>query len=146
MDAAPDPELAELAGLIREGIGRLNWRMRAEREHNGPGPLVLAVLSRLCRAGTHTPKALAEAERVQLQSLTRVLGSLHERGLISRRPDPAVGRQSLVDITGEGLALLRGYSEDRERWLAESISETLSHTERELLRLAAELMIRVADR
>jgi hypothetical protein len=51
-----------------------------------------------------------------------------------------------VDITGEGLALLRGYSEGRERWLAESISETLSHTERELLRLAAELMIRVADR
>jgi DNA-binding MarR family transcriptional regulator len=119
--------------------------MRAEPDQSAPGPVVLAVLSRLYRAGTHTPKELAEAERIQPQSLTRVLATLQERGFISRVPDPADGRQSLVDITPAGLAALRSYTVQREQWLAEAMAETLSPTERELLRLAAELMLRVAD-
>jgi DNA-binding MarR family transcriptional regulator len=145
MRTPPGPELTELARLVQAGVGRLNWRMRAEPDQAAPGPLVVAVLSRLYRAGTHTPKALTEAERIQPQSLTRVLATLQERGLISRAPDPADGRQSLVDITAKGRATLQEYTEQRERWLAEAMAETLSPTERELLRLAAELMLRVAD-
>jgi DNA-binding MarR family transcriptional regulator len=145
MQTQPETDLTELARLVREGVGRLNWRMRAEPDQSTPGPVVLAVLSRLYRAGTHTPKALAEAERIQPQSLTRVLATLQERGFISRVPDPADGRQSLVDITPAGLAALRSYSVQREQWLATAMAETLSPTERELLRLAAALMLRVAD-
>ncbi len=63
-------ELAELSRRVREGVGRLNWRMRAEVDR-AAGPAVLAVLSRLYRAGTQTPTELAEAERLQPQSLTR---------------------------------------------------------------------------
>ena len=140
-----DPELADLAWRVREGVGRLNWRMRAERDPNGPGPAVLAVLSRLYRAGTHTPTELAEAERLQPQSLTRVLAWVTERELVMRSPDPADGRRSLVSITPAGLAVLREYSIQRERWLATALESTLSPTERQLLKLAADLLIRVAD-
>ncbi|MCR6484631.1 MarR family transcriptional regulator [Amycolatopsis sp. OK19-0408] len=140
-----DPELAELARLVREGVGRLNWRMRAERDLNGPGPAVLAVLSRLYRAGTHTPTALAEAERLQPQSLTRILAWVTERELVTRAPDPEDGRRSLVSITPAGLAVLREYSVQRERWLAAALERTLSPTERQLLKLASELLVRVAD-
>jgi DNA-binding MarR family transcriptional regulator len=140
-----DSDLAKLAETVREGVGRLTWRMRAERDPGGPSPLVLSVLSRLYRAGTQTPKALAQAERIQPQSLTRILASLERQGLISRRPDPADGRQSLMDITGAGLEILRDYSERRERWLAGAIAETLTETEQELLAMAARLMLRVAD-
>src|SRR5690348_16306585 len=89
-----DAELARLSRAVREGVGRLNWRMRAECDSASPGPTVLAVLSRLIRAGTHTPKELADAERIQPQSLTRILASLTDRGLITRAPDPADGRRS----------------------------------------------------
>jgi DNA-binding MarR family transcriptional regulator len=143
--ASADPELADLAWRVREGVGRLNWRMRAERDPNGPGPAVLAVLSRLYRAGTHTPTELAEAERLQPQSLTRILAWVTERELVTRSPDPADGRRSLVSITPAGLAVLREYSVGRERWLAGAIETTLSPTERQLLKLASELMLRVAD-
>src|SRR5207302_10858992 len=119
-------DLAEPCRTVREGVGRLNWRMRAERDRSGSSPLVLAVLSRLYRAGTHTPKALAEAEKIHPQSLTRVLASLESGGLISRRRDPADGRQSLIDITDGGLRTLRAYSEQRERWLAVAMAETLT--------------------
>lgn len=143
--AEAESELAELAFRVREGVGRLNWRMRAERDPNGPGPAVLAVLSRLYRAGTHTPTELAETERLQPQSLTRVLAWLTERELITRTPDPADGRRSLIDITEGGRLVLRDYSVQRERWLADALSTELTDTERQLLRLASDLLIRLAD-
>jgi DNA-binding MarR family transcriptional regulator len=144
-EVSADAELADLARRVREGVGRLNWRMRAERDPDGPGPAVLAVLSRLCRAGTHTPTELAEAERLQPQSLTRILASLTERGLVTRTPDPRDGRRSRVSITAAGLRVLREYSVQRERWLAGALEATLSPTERQLLKLAADLLLRVAD-
>jgi DNA-binding MarR family transcriptional regulator len=140
-----EQDLADLSRLVREGVGRLNWRMRAARERGGPSPLELAVLRRLHRAGTHTPKALAEAEGIHPQSLTRVLAALDRESLITRRRDPSDGRQMLVEISTKGLQTLRAYSERREQWLAAVMAETLSETEQELLGLAAKLMIRMAD-
>lgn len=141
----PDQDLADLSRVVREGVGRLNRRMRAERDRGGPSPLVLSVLSRLRGTGTHTPKSLAEGERIHPQSLTRVLASLEREGLISRRRDPGDGRQVLVDVTARGLETLRAHGEERERWLASAMAETLTETERELLRIAAKLMMRLAD-
>lgn len=140
-----EQDLADLARLVREGVGRLNWRMRTVHQRGGPSPLELAVLRRLHRAGTHTPKALAEAEQIHPQSLTRVLAALDREALITRRRDPNDGRQSLVEISVEGRQTLRAYSVERERWLAEAMVETLSETEQDLLGLAAKLMMRVAD-
>ncbi|MFD2421327.1 MarR family winged helix-turn-helix transcriptional regulator [Amycolatopsis pigmentata] len=142
---APDQDLAELARTVREGVVRVSLRMRAERERGGPSPLVLAVLSRLYRGGTQTPKALADSERVHPQSLTRVLASLDRDGLVTRRPDPDDGRQVLIEITARGLETLRAYGDRQRRWLAEAMAETLTETERELLGMAAKLMMRVAD-
>ncbi|WP_410571773.1 MarR family winged helix-turn-helix transcriptional regulator [Amycolatopsis sp. cmx-4-61] len=140
-----EADLAELSRRLREGVGRLNWRMRAEADRTSPGPALLAVLSRLYRAGTQTPTELAEAERLQPQSLTRILAALTIRGLIEREPDPDDGRRSRISINADGLAVLREYSAQRERWLATALESTLSPTERQLLKLAADLLIRVAD-
>ena len=140
-----EQDLAELSRLVREGVGRLNWRLRATRERGGPSPLELAVLRRLHRAGTHTPKALADAEQIHPQSLTRVLAALDREALITRRPDPDDGRQVLVEISTRGLRTLRTYSEQRERWLATAMADNLSETEQDLLGLAAKLMMRIAD-
>jgi DNA-binding MarR family transcriptional regulator len=140
-----DAELADLSRRVREGVGRLNWRMRAEADRLIPGPAVLAVLSRLYRAGTQTPTELAEAERLQPQSLTRILASLTVREWVDRVPDPDDRRRSRISITSEGLAVLRRYSIQRERWLAAALESTLTPTERQLLKLAADLLIRVAD-
>src|SRR4051812_35481275 len=148
-DVAPpvsaDPELADLAHRVREGVGRLNWRMRAERDPSGPGPAVLAVLSRLYRAGTHTPTELAEAERLQPQSLTRILAWVTERELVTRSPDPADGRRSLVSITPAGLAVLRADSVRPERWLGGAVETTPSPAGRPPLETGSGPVLPVAD-
>jgi DNA-binding MarR family transcriptional regulator len=138
-------DLTELSSTVREGVVRLSLRMRAERARGGPGPLVLAVLSRLYRAGTQTPTELADAEKLHPQSLTRVLASMDRDGLISRRRDPEDGRQVLVEVTEHGRETLRAHGEDQQRWLATAMAKKLTETERELLGMAAKLMMRVAD-
>ncbi|PFG46690.1 DNA-binding MarR family transcriptional regulator [Amycolatopsis sulphurea] len=143
--AEPAGELTALAREVREGVGRLDWRMRAEADAPSPGAAALTVLSRLSRAGTHTPGELAETERMHPQSLTRILATLTSRGLVTRTADPSDGRRSLIDITAAGRAVLREYSMSREKWLAAAMDRSLSTTEQELLRMASQLLKRLAE-
>jgi len=64
---------------------------------------------------------------------------------VSRVPDPADGRRSLLAISESGLVALRGAMQQRDSWLATAMTAHLTSTEIELLRLAGELMERLAD-
>jgi DNA-binding MarR family transcriptional regulator len=133
---------AEIAGALREGVTVLSRHMRAARPAAGLSATSLIVLSRLHRGGEMTPTLLASLDKMQPQSLTRVLAALEERELIRRVPDPGDGRRVPVRITQAGRLVLREDSRLREAWLAQAL-EKLSPTEREVLRLAADLMQRM---
>src|ERR1700760_219005 len=135
----------ESASVVRRAVGALGRRLRAERPPDSLSATKLALLGQLYRRGSATAVELAELERIQPQSLTRVLADLVEEGLISRRPDPEDGRRQLLDITPDGRAALTGDMQSRDAWLAKAMEAELSDTERELLRLAAKLMERLAD-
>jgi len=131
--------------VVRRGVVGLSRRLRLERTAASPTALELSVLGHLHRRGPVTPGDLAAAERVQPQSLTRTLTNLEARGLMLREPDPADGRRSLLAITDSGLVALRGEMQQRDSWLAAAMAAQLTSTEIELLRLAGELMERLAD-
>ena len=92
-----------------------------------------------------SPGDLASVERVQPQSLTRTLSRLESDVLIGRAPDPADGRRSLLAITQAGQTALRTEMEQRDSWLAAAMTEHLTSTEIGLLRLAADLLDRLAE-
>jgi DNA-binding MarR family transcriptional regulator len=135
----------ETAREVREGVVRLARRLQAQRQDHGVSPTGIAILSRLYRSGTATPKALADAEDAQPQTLTRVLASLEEQGLIGRGADPTDGRHVLLDVTPAGLAILRRHAAAHTSWLTDAMEAELSDVEQEILRLAASLMDRLAD-
>jgi len=141
MEGADD---AALAGLLRQSVGALSRSLRGARAETGVGLTGLSILGRLHLGGDATPSALAAQERTQPQSLTRVLAQLEEKALIERHPDPSDRRQVIVRITPAGRALLREDARAREAWLAEAITR-LTPTERGVLRLAADLMRRLAE-
>ena len=134
---------AELASTLRVSVMRLGRRLRAERVVTDLSLTQMAALGTLDRHGPLTPRELAEHERVQPPSMTRVLAGLEERGLILRTPHETDGRQHLVSLTAEANALLKEDRRRRDAWLARQLAE-LTQEERDVLRAAAPVLERLA--
>jgi DNA-binding MarR family transcriptional regulator len=137
-----EPATALLAHDLRETLGRLVRRLRAE-----PGPSVgrQAVLSRLERDGPSSISALAVCERMRPQSMAQIVHDLETAGCVSRRPDPADGRRAIIELTDAGLDVLWTTRASRETWLAEALDRELDGDERALIHSALALLRRVAD-
>jgi DNA-binding MarR family transcriptional regulator len=133
---------ALLAHDVRETIGRLVRRLRAE-----PGPSVgrMTVLARLDRGGPASISDLAAAERMRPQSMAQTVGDLERAGLVSRRPDPDDGRRAFVELTAAGRDVLQAARARRETWLTAVLERDLSARERAVLAEAVALLGRVAD-
>ncbi|MGH8968446.1 MAG: MarR family winged helix-turn-helix transcriptional regulator [Actinomycetes bacterium] len=133
---------AELASIMRVSVMRLSRRLRLERADFGLSLTQIATLGTIDRHGPLTPRELADHEKVRPPSMTRVLASLEEQGLINRAPHPTDGRQQLVSLTGDARDLLRVDRRRREAWLAQRLAE-LTQDERDVLRAAAPIIERI---
>ncbi len=100
----------------------------------------LAVISRF---GPLTAGELALREHVRPPSITRVVTSLEEMGLVVREGNPRDARQVLVRITPAGDARVKENARVGEAWLTHQLNE-LSDDDRALLERAAVLMGRIA--
>jgi DNA-binding MarR family transcriptional regulator len=134
---------AELASRLRLSVMRLARRMRAERADTSLSLSQLAALATLERHGPLTPGELAAQERVQPPSMTRVVASLQDAGLVRRRPHPTDGRQVLLEVEPSAVTLLREDRRRREAWLARRLRE-LDDDDRAVLLRAAEVLDRLA--
>jgi DNA-binding MarR family transcriptional regulator len=141
----PGDPLSDAASSLRRGVVRLGQRLRAERPGSSEPLLRLGVLAHLNRRGPMTPGELAALERLQPQSLTRTLTALEHDQLVIRRADPADRRRALLAITETGHGVLRADMRERDAWLTRAMADTLTPTEREVLRLAGDLMERLAE-
>lgn len=140
-----DEDLMRAATAVRQGTTRLARRLRIERPEPSQTALELGILAHLHRRGLMTPGALATAERVQPQSLTRTLASLERQRLAIRLPDDRDHRRSLLAITDAGRQALAGDMRQRDAWLADAMARQLTQAERELLRIAGGLLDRLAN-
>jgi DNA-binding MarR family transcriptional regulator len=133
---------AELASSLRVSVMRLARRLRAERADFSLSLTQIATLATLERHGPLTPRELADHEKVQPPSMTRVLAGLEEHGLIDRTPHESDGRQHLVSLTQPARDLLREDRRRRDAWLAKRLAE-LTQAERDVLRAAAPIIERL---
>jgi len=134
---------AELASSMRVSVMRLTRRLRYERGDHTLSLTQVATLATLDRHGPLTPRELAEHEKVQPPSMTRILAGLEERALILRTPHASDGRQHLVSLTKAAQDLLRDDRRRRDAWLAQRLAE-LTQEERDVLRTAATLLDRIS--
>lgn len=138
-------EAYETAVALRRASTRLALRLRAERSGDGLGSTGVAVLGQLHRRGSLTASEIAAAERVQPQSLTRVLAGLEEQELISRRQDANDRRRQTIELTRQGQQLLQEHMRSSDDWLADAIAQRLNPTEQAVLRLAAGILDQLLD-
>jgi len=140
--ATTPQQLARLASDLRLACMRISRRVRFESSHD-VAPHQFSVLCRLEDA-PRTPGELAEIERVAKPSMTRTVGALVERGLVSRQDDPTDGRQVILSLTAEGRRTMTGIRRKRDAWMASRVSH-LSPQEQEVLARATEILTRVAS-
>jgi DNA-binding MarR family transcriptional regulator len=139
---------AGLAAALRISVSRLARRLRVERasglEEIGLSDTQLAALAALERHTAMTPGELAEYEKVQPPSMTRVIAALEERGLVLRIPHPTDRRQVVLSVTHDGRSLVSRARRRKEAWLAMRLKE-LTPQERATLRAAAPILEKLSQ-
>jgi DNA-binding MarR family transcriptional regulator len=133
----------ELAKTLREAIQRLNRRVRQTRPVGDLTFSQLSALTSLQLAGALTPRELADTERVQPPTMTKIVGKLEDRGLVVRTPHPTDGRQVILSATEQGRAVHAEYEQARNEWLAGQLA-ALGPDDRDVLARAAEILRQVA--
>ncbi|BDT84888.1 MarR family winged helix-turn-helix transcriptional regulator [Nocardia cyriacigeorgica] len=132
-------EVRELAGELSLAVVRLTRHLRGRRTDSQISLTQLSVLATLHRDGAMTPGALAARERVQPPSMTRVIASLTDLGLVVRKPHPTDGRQIIVSLSPSGRALIADEASAREAWMTDQLS-TLTPEQLDVLARAVTIM------
>lgn len=133
------------ATSILRGVLRLGRRLRAERPDGTTSLSALSILATLHRRGPMVAVALAAEERLQPQSLTRLIAGLERDGLIERTPNEADRRALVIAPTRQGLAVLAADMSARRRWLERAMTAALTDEERDTLVRASHIMLKLAD-
>jgi len=123
---------------------KLARRLRQQRSDDDISTGQYSVLGALVTHGPRTPRELADHERVQPPSMTRILGSLVDAGLVMRTDHPVDGRQVLMSVTDQGLRVVQETRRQRTAWLAQRLAE-LSTDERATLAEASRIALRLAE-
>ena len=98
---AADDDQTELAARLRLVVGRLNRRIRIDGHESIP-PLQLSALVTVEEHGPLRLSDLARREAVTAPTMSRVLASLDEQGLVVRTPDPQDARGVLITLSTDG--------------------------------------------
>ncbi len=91
----------ELASRLRLCINRLHRRLRQEAL-GGLSPAQASALGSVFRLGSPTLGELASVEQVQPPTMTRIVASLQESGMVTRITDDSDRRSARVRITPAG--------------------------------------------
>jgi DNA-binding MarR family transcriptional regulator len=79
------------------------------------------------------------------QSMSAIITSLLESGLVTGSPDPNDGRQTLISLSRKCQKLLKEGRAARQDWLTTTIEEKLTVHEQENLAAVLELLLRLVE-
>ncbi|WP_345352194.1 MarR family transcriptional regulator [Rhodococcus olei] len=128
-----------LASDLSLAVVRLSRHLRGRRADSPVSLTQLSALASLDEHGPMTPGGLAAKERVQPPSMTRVIASLADAGMVARTPHPTDGRQIIVSLTDAGHALLADETSAREKWMTAQLA-VLDDEQLEVLRQSIDII------
>jgi DNA-binding MarR family transcriptional regulator len=137
-DTGSPVDTAELASRLRFGVTRLARKLRQQAEP-GITPSCLAALATIEAHGPMTIGDLCAHEQVQPPTMSRVVATLVDSGLVERSPDAVDRRVAWVRVTPEGERLVQRSRRRKEAYLAKRI-RALEPDQIEVLERAAGIL------
>jgi DNA-binding MarR family transcriptional regulator len=142
----PESETAsDLAAQIRTILSRLKRRLREQGGRGDLTPSQVSVLLRLEKEGAATVSGLARAEGMRPQSMSSIVTSLQDAGLVNGIPDPNDDRKTLISLSKKCQKRLQEVRAARQDWLTATIVQTLSAQEQQRLSKTLELLSRLTE-
>jgi DNA-binding MarR family transcriptional regulator len=135
----------EAADRIHSAAIHLLRRVAREDAAAGLSPARLSALSVLVFGGERSVTELADAERVRVPTMSRLVAALEGEGLVRRSAHAADGRAVRLRATAKGRRLLFRGRERRVDHLVELLRDADS-AELAVLREAAEIVERALER
>jgi DNA-binding MarR family transcriptional regulator len=133
----------ELPARLRLAVARTARRLRQEAD-GGLSPSLTAALSTIERNGPLTPSRLAELERVQRPTATRLVARLEQDGLVVRETDLVDRRVCHVRLSSEGTRLLKRLRSRKNAYLAKRL-RGLDEDDLATLERATEILERILE-
>jgi DNA-binding MarR family transcriptional regulator len=125
--------------------GKLKRRLREQGNPGDLTPSQTSVLRHLEREGPATVTQLARAEGVRPQSLGATVAVLEAAGLISGKPDPEDGRQTILSLTPACRKMIGAGRAAREDWLFRTIRSKFTAAEQDELAKGVQLLKRLVE-
>jgi DNA-binding MarR family transcriptional regulator len=126
----------EVAGRLRIAVNRLQRRLRQE-SLGGLSPAQASALGSVHRHGSPTLGELAGIEQVQPPTMTRIVASLTEAGMVTRVADATDRRSARVRITPSGERALERMRTRKTAFLLRRLAELDPDEQRRALELVA---------
>jgi DNA-binding MarR family transcriptional regulator len=130
---------------LRVVLGRLRRRLLSVTDGDDITPAQASVLMRVGRGDVTTATALATAEHIRPQSMAVTLAGLEQLGLITRTADPTDGRRQIVELTTAGRDRVEGARDAGQEWLATSLQNEFTESERQQVITALRLLERLVS-
>ena len=137
----------ELAHSIRDLVSRLNRRLR--KQISNPDQLSIAelnIIMLLADSEQLFPSELCVQLNLSSQYVSQVLNNLERLGIILRKAAETDKRKSYAVITQKGRKRLNDTRQEREEWLATSISNVYSIEEKRSIQKAVQLLGGLTER
>jgi DNA-binding MarR family transcriptional regulator len=133
----------EVADRLHSAAIRLLRAVRVVDDETGLSAPRLSALSVLIYGGPKSLSALAQAEQVTAATMSKLVSDLEAEGHVAKRTDCADRRGVRIEATAQGRVLFQEGRRRRLDLLRKRLAK-LSAGDRERLRDAAELMLRIA--
>ena len=134
-----------LAAELRAILSKLKRKLREHGEQSDLTPSQVSVILRLEKDGPITVSSLARAEGMRPQSMSAIITSLLDAGLVSGSLDPNDARQTLMSLSRKCQKFLKEGRAARQDWLTTTIQEKLSAQDQEKLAVSLELLARLVE-
>jgi DNA-binding MarR family transcriptional regulator len=134
----------ESVSLLLRSIMALSRRLRTERPPGSLSLSGLSILGTLHQHGALVATQVAVKERLQPQSLSRLLADLQGASLIARTRSESDRREIQITLTEKGRQVLIDDMASRSAWLDNTIACALTSAERRTLLEAASIMLKLA--
>lgn len=114
---------SELASRLRLAITRLSRRLRQQAASGDVSPSQLATLATIERHGPLPLGELAQRERVQPPTMTRIVGALEDAALVARHADDSDRRVTRIAVTPAGTKYLAKHRSRKDVFLTRRLAE-----------------------